>query len=173
MGAGFTLLSTTISPGAGDMRWHGVLVALLLPVEVVDEEVDESVNDDVDEDVNGKVVEAVEESADEEVDKEVDKDVEEDVDEELDEVSVDEVDEDFVEVDNVEVARTVELVVPVAGTLVDLAILIQEHPLDILDCKPEHTDAHTGSVAKVVAVVYVEQNEAAAAEERIMIRCKH
>jgi hypothetical protein len=44
LGAGLALLSTTIAPGGGDVRGHGVPVALVL--EELDEEVDEGADEE-------------------------------------------------------------------------------------------------------------------------------
>jgi hypothetical protein len=129
------------------VRGHGVPVALVLGE--LNEEVDEGTEEELDEDV------------DEEVDAEVDG------------VVGDKADEEVIEVLElvIPVVDVVEAVVQDTGTLVEVAVFIQEHPLDILDGRLEHAVAHAGSVAEVVAVVYVEQNEVTAAEDRIIARC--
>lgn len=181
------LLFTTIAPGAGDVCGHGVPVALVL--EEVDEEVDEGADEEVEEGAD----EEVEDGTDEEVledaelvvseaEVEVNDDVvyENDVvDEEIDEEEVEVVELMIsgVDVDDVvlsvvleSVVLIVDVVVVEIGTPVEVAVFMQEHPLDILDGEPEHDVAHAGSMAEVVAVVYVEQKEAAAAEDRTMTR---
>jgi hypothetical protein len=137
----------------------------------VDDEVDEMVDEEVDEEVDEAVLEDVElvVSEMEEVDEGADDDVVEAV--EL-VISV-------VDVDNVifvlpeEVVVMVDVVALDISTLVAVAVFTQEHPLDILDGRPEHAVAHAGSVGKIVAVVYIEQSEATAAEDRIIIRYVH
>lgn len=110
MGAGLALLSTTIAPGGGDVRGHGVLVALVL------EDVDEEADDEAE-----LVISVV--------------DVEDAV------LSV-----------VLEVVVIVEVVVLNTSKLVEVAVFMQEHPLDILDGKSKHSVAHAGSVAEAVAV---------------------
>jgi hypothetical protein len=70
-----------------------------------------------------------------------------------------------------EVVVMVEVVVLDISTLVEVAVFMQEHPLEILEGRPEHAVAHAGRVAEVVVVVYVEQNEVTATEDRIITRC--
>jgi hypothetical protein len=182
LGAGLALLSITIAPDAGDVRGYGIPVALVL--EEVGEEVDE---------VEGEGAEEVEDGADEEVledaelvvseaEVEVNDDVVDEnevVDEEIDEEEVEVVELTILVVDVDDVVLSVELesvvlivdvVVVEISTPVEVAVLMQEYPLDILDGEPEHDVAHAGSLAEVVAVVYVEQKEAAAAEDRTMTR---
>jgi hypothetical protein len=181
------LLSTMIAPGAGDLRGHGVPAALVL--EEVDEEMDEGADEEVEEGLD----EEVEDGADEELledaelvvsetEVEVNDDVVDEsevVDEELDEeevevvelmISVVDVNDAVLSVVLESVILIVDVIVVDIGTPVEVAAFMQEHPLDNLDGEPEHDVAHAGSVAEVVAVVYVEQNEAAAAEDRITTR---
>lgn len=133
-----------MAPGGGDVREHGVLVALVLAV--VDEEVEEGAGEEVEERADGEL----DDGADEEVDEEVEVDV-------------------VLSMVLEEVALKVDGVIDISA-VVEVALLMQEHPLNILDGKPEHAVTHAGSVAEVVAAVYVEQNEAAAAEDRIIAR---
>jgi len=169
-GAGLVLLSTTIAPGVGDVRGHGVPVALVL--EEVDEEVDEGADEEVEEGAD----EEVEDGADEEkledaelvvseAEVEVNDDVvdkNEVVDEEIDEEEVEvvelmilavDVDDVVISVELESVVLIVDVVVVETGTPVEVAVFMQEHPLDILDGEPEHDVAHARRVAEVVAVV--------------------
>lgn len=176
-------MSTTIAPGTGEVRGHGVPVALVLEEEV-DEEVDEGA-DEADKEVVGWADEEVLEDVGlvvSEAEVEVNDDVEDENevdDEEIDEEEIEVVELmiSVVDVDDVVLSMVLESVVLIVdvvvveiGTPVEVAAFMQEHPLDILDGETEHDVAHAGSVAEVVAVVYVEQKEAAAAEDRIMTR---
>jgi hypothetical protein len=52
--------------------------------------------------------------------------------------------------------------------VVEVAVLMQEQPLEILDGRFEQAEAHLGKASEVVARVYVEQNGAATADEPII-----
>jgi hypothetical protein len=108
------------------------------------------------------------EELDDGADEELDDDVVEDV---VEAVGNDVVDEVVLSVVLEEVVVMAEVVVLDISTLVELAVPMQEHPLEILEDRPEHAVAHAGRVAEVVAVVYVEQNEVTAAKDRIITRC--